>query len=163
MMNEDVLERFNIPNPHKCDRCGNGQPMPGLCPLCRLSDVEKKLGALCNTIEEYMPMAIPKGEHELTMIDVPDVGPVPVWVSVVVETPVLIMDPGHYARCLSGRRYAKVQIIKDEYQAVGGAARSIEKKPSEPFTDPLEKTIESRYGPPKEEGKPQNHYALGGE
>ena len=133
-----ILEFHDTTNRRSCPRCSNQVMVPGLCQECRINDLEQKMHALRETIREYMPMAIPKGEHELSMIEIrtPDLWmEVPIWVSVVVHRPVLIMDPGSFAR-MSDTPTSKVQIIKDEWIGVGGAARSTERKPIE--MDPVE-------------------------
>lgn len=111
--------------PATCDRCNNAIMLPGLCHDCRIRDLEVKLHALEETIREYMPVAIPKGEHELSTVIIPGVGKVPVWISVVVKTPVLVVNPSHFDALYDNMdRAEKVTIIKDEWMARGGAARS---------------------------------------
>jgi hypothetical protein len=84
-------------------------------------------------------MVIPKGKHMLTNTHIRGLGAVPVWVSVVVKTPVLVVAPEHFndvPEYIESGMPQPVQIIKDEWQAAGGAARSTERRKIE--MDPVE-------------------------
>lgn len=156
MKDDELAAYIGVDSPFKCDRCESPTMTRGLCQECRLSDTEKGLRSLQETIREYMPVAIPKGKHKLTKVFINGLGGVPVWVSVVVAQPVLVVPPDKFHEVMEFQDSGfnlPVQIIKDEYQAVGGAARSVGKPPMGPveeFIRECEGSDEPRSGPEHE-------------